>query len=423
MKTCFTPIIFTLALTLTGCGTKAVQSVTQLKQPVQHDQVANNDPSDIKNAAKLGELTCAFEGECEPRLALVSISTHAGLSRCSGFLISADEVMTNDHCVEGNLGADSIFVHFAALASDAPNADTGGHTVSAEDKFLPKKLTYSVAAIETRSGGSGSARKDYAILKLSEQVGDRAPVKISSRGFRDLEAAQIFRVQMTSDGSQAGFGGLQSKLNCQASYDTFLYPGIHSEKAPLMTFGDCAIQLGNSGSPVFNTDGDAGAIIQGFLLPEKSARLNEDLQSIALDHVYGELAMGTALHCLKNSECDEISELKNLMPLDFLALETSRHVPTLPKSDVSHAWIKLGGVPVDHQQIFALAPICSNEQVFRAEMMRYQAGLNRFLQFEYRIKASQAEATPLVLDFSRTGSGTSFTAKTENLGLELPRCQ
>jgi V8-like Glu-specific endopeptidase len=404
---------------LAACGTKRTADISDSTQPVQHDKIGSGNISDSRNAAMSGNLFCSFSGECEQSLAMVSVVTDDGIERCTGFLISDHEVMTNDHCIEKSISLkgwesrrknipcqDYVYTHF--VGSDPEGAG----------------LTVGCDSIEIRSGETGIASQDYAIIKLSSRVTDRAPVKLSPRGFKDAEKATIYRVQMTSDGTQTGFSGMQTKLECQASYASYLFPSIVEPSGQLMTFGDCAIQAGNSGSPIFNSDGAVSAIVQGYLTPKQDPEIAEQLQANLLDPSYGLLAIGTQIHCMHDVTgvntrgCDSSINVIPLLPNEYLRNYVSFSVASLPTIPETEQWQEI--LPSETlAKTFVATPVCSLDPQFNGVVMTYKKGINRFMQAEWR---AQSEMNEHLSAFVGHAGSEAFVSPT--LGtLWVPACE
>ena len=382
-----------------ACGQKGM--FTKGVRPVQIDPIRDSDPAArlvrARTAAASGELRCAFEEECHPSVALVSIVTSQGLARCSGVLIAEDEVLTNDHCVSQSLSVsaaptrltdlpckDEIYVHFAA---------TGG---------LPATRA-ACATIRTRSGEDGVSSVDYAVLKLDRKIPGRTPVSRAASGFSDAESASIFRVQMDGDGS---YGGTQSLLKCEASHSTFLYPQLSNADLPLMTFGDCNIQLGNSGSPVLNARGELAAVLQGYLVVREESDIQKEVEQALLEGGYGLTAVATQMKCLgipgKEAEgagnCAPIPPLESLTVADFLGSRAPWKSEILPVLESGWKWGEVKSTEVNRKH-FRSSPVCGGSLEFEAEELRYRKGLDSKLKAAWKVESTDSGK----LRFARSG--------------------
>ena len=394
-----------LVFAVSACGNSGSSSIADSFQPTEHNAVPGSNGQmpnpnmplnpgaieDTKTAARTGRLACAFTGECNPAVAMISVVGAQGLERCSGFLISPDQVMTNDHCINKSLSIkgwesrnthlpcrDFVYIHFSGLRP----GDAGVNAACAE--------------IEVRSRESGIASADYAIIKLQDQVPDRAPLAIAKRGLTDLEPVSIYRVQMTNDRTQTGFNGIQTKLDCRASYSTYLYPAIDASNSQLMTFGDCAIQAGNSGSPILNQNGEAEALIQGYLTLNNNPVVENDLRQNLLDGNYGQVAIGTQLSCIKElgtgrNLCGPIAPYAGFFSRQFLSQYGSAHPSFLPPLASNQSWKLINSDESSFKEIYATAPVCTNLNTFESALMVYQKGINRFLQAEWRAQTGMNE--------------------------------
>jgi hypothetical protein len=380
-------LILTFFFVLSGCGrTRPV--VSRATQPLRHDPIPGEsdvalDLEKIRGAAKSGELKCPFKDECEPTLAMISVVSPDGLDRCSGVLISEDEILTNDHCVNKGVFmkghqdekeaipcADNLFVHFSEV--DALPAQHAG-----------------CSQIKLRSRESGLQSLDYAIITLDQKIMGRKPLERATGALENHEQARIYRVQM--DGEKTGrYDGSQGLLPCQVSYRTFLYPGVDSPSSPLMTFGDCAIQAGNSGSPVLNSQGKLAAIIQGYLSLKEETQLHKQVQEALLDDSFGQVGVGTQLRCIESglesrvSECSAVPEVKSQTPKEFLAEDSQFNQNNLlPVLSAGNKWVE-AYQPQERHRRFVTGPKCGGAAEFESNEMEFRVGFNRFFQAEWR---------------------------------------
>ena len=376
-----------IALFGVGCG----------KLPsIQTQDVIRRDPTELQiSAAKNGSLYCDFKDECEPALALISVATSDGINRCSGFLVSDHEILTNDHCLnsisdQNNACSGLVFAHFT------------------------NNVHRNCKNISYRSHQSGVDSKDYAIIELDQPITDRKPLRVSRRGFNNGEVASIIRVQATENTRDHTYNGNQNKLKCHASYQTLMNININSSNESMMSFGDCAIQEGNSGSPIFNESGEVGAIVQAFL-SVKDEEFAQQLQSYLLDHTYGQVAVGTQVRCMPElvglaaNNCNSIKPIAALYPKQYLQDYGTFSLKKLPDPVFGLAWREIP-VSDSFQKTYFSSPSCiSNSDIrngsfsFTSSAMLYHLGINSMLQAEWRLTYPLGEKQT-IFKFQKNGS-------------------
>ncbi len=419
-------LVFWVAIALIGassCGPRNTD-FARGTHPDQMDRLSGEKSErriKARAAARSASLHCTIEGECDPAVALIAVATDEGLERCSGVLISEDRVLTNDHCVNKSLSLigwntrnrklpckGSVFAHFSG--DEQRSAQHAG-----------------CFEIEFRSGESGINSQDYAIIKLDRSLTDRKPVRIARRGFRDREGARILRVQMDQGGA-AGYGGTQNFLPCSASHATFLYPLLNSMDSPLMTFGDCNIQAGNSGAPILNEDGELAGIVQGYLTLKQDPDLEQELREHLLDESYGLVGIGTQTRCMSelNSEnaasCVSVPPFSHFFPKTYLDLVGAFEESNLPKAESGEVW---SAVPTQTsvRKRFFTAPLCRRSDRFESSELNFKKGINHRFQAEWRVETPASERKAVfTLKESPFSGGSSFVSPDGTL-LEVPACR
>ena len=389
---------FLSGLLLTACG-GSIRQVESI-QPVKKSSIQGANPSEkMKNAriaASGGSLLCPFEEECNPWVAMVSVANENGLYRCSGVLIGADQVLTNAHCVNRESDgaakgcAGDLFVHFA--------------------RFREKgEVHRGCKSIEALSREAGIDAPDYALIRLDSPVEDRGSAELSMRGFANGEAASIYRVQMM-EGQNGEFDGSQSLLACHADYGTFLFPEVKSSRSSLMTFGDCAIQSGNSGSPVFNQDGALGALLQGYLVPEAGSDLERSVKAELLDGSFGETGVAAQVACLPLSgskppvACGPNPLRRNQTVSGFFRKSGGLVLPALPDPGAERSWVPLT-TEREFIKAFAAISACRTTEGFEARVIEYRLGLDRKLLPQWR-KVEGSGETPVGFRLFSGDAGT-----------------
>jgi V8-like Glu-specific endopeptidase len=379
---------------LSSCGATDIKASSQMQHfdpvgPNQNQGAEQPDPplEDRIRTAANGILKCEFAGECHPAVVMLTTVVRKGVERCTGFLIRPDLVVTNDHCLDKSVAVTQFQGHCKNLIY-AHFADVGRGP-----------LTLGCHKIVARSMQSGIISRDYAVIQLSGRVLDRVAMNMASRGFKNNEVAAIYRVQMGSHQGFAPMEGTQTKLECATSYRTIVYPAVNSSRSPLMTFGDCPIQLGNSGSPVMNEDGDVGAIIQGFVAPEKNEKLVKEIRSYLLDPDFGEVALGTQMICARELhqtglvsgggflKCLDVSPMRGEYPRQFVpSLGEMNPSLVLPRSSTGHLWKHVRSLG-ENEQVWMDVPACvrSDQNGFETSVVKVARGLNRRLQAEWRV--------------------------------------
>lgn len=366
-----------------GCGSNPY---VELSNAIRHDPVS--DEGSVPNAEQIeaaqnGKLTCPFTGECSPAVVLVSVATGKGVSRCTGFLIGSNRILTNDHCLKGNpeLQKDCskyVFIHFT------------------------DKVNRTCSKIIHRSDSNLTENPDYALIELNEPVQDRSSLKVSKRGFRNHEKASIYRVQMTKDPNSGSFDGIQTRMECEASYRTLMNVNVSSSYVPVMTFGDCSIVNGNSGSPILNSYGEVAAINQGFLSIKNEVFI-EQLKHYLLDGSYGQTALGAQTRCMPElvgdeaQACEKVKPILGHFPKDYLKTFNEFSMSILPSIYSRLNWTEFSSGLSNHKS-FVTLPKCIGSKDFQnksfsftSSLMSYREGFNSKLQGEWRPLFSMGE--------------------------------
>jgi V8-like Glu-specific endopeptidase len=392
----------------------------RVESAVRQDPIPNEDQI---AAAKNGKLICDRKENCHSAVALVSVATSEGLNRCTGFLIDSGHLLTNSHCLpDGHLYTDNcgLYVH--------------AHFLGDEHRSC-KRIT-------KRSKTSEPSSRDYAVIELDRPLFGTSPLRLSKRGFRDLENATVYRVDMTQDLTTLTYDGVQSKVICQASHETMLATNVRTSLSPLMTFGDCPVKPGHSGSPILNANGEAGAINQAFLTP-KDETVSEQIRKYLLDESFGDLSYGTQIRCVKDlvgetaQSCTEEEPIRALFPEEFLREQGKFNPKSLPPAPLLAYWLEVRNPTQDpFYSSWVLLPKCisqkeANSSGFRiiSLMLNHRLGLTRYLQAEWRVQGKVGDRKTIFVPTlknpnPRTGSLTQLEMVSKDAGtISIPICR
>jgi hypothetical protein len=242
------------------------------------------------------------------------------------------------------------------------------------------------------------------------------------------EKAHIYRVQM-EQGPSGTFDGKQTLLECEASLSTFLYPLLNTSNSPLMTFGDCAIQRGNSGSPIFNHAGELGAIVQGYLaLRSDDLALKNELEPLLLDGVYGQVGVGTQLRCvaelnpISSVGCESVISDLSFHAGEYLDRDSGFDLGQLPRLASEQEWIELSR-KVEYRAGFSSHPKCFRGESFESNEMDYRRGINRFFQSEWRSQTEFGEKKETFSAMTEVMSGQKIYSSSAGEVIQIPSCR
>jgi len=121
---------------------------------------------------------------------------------------------------------------------------------------------------------------DYAVIQLDQTL-DRPALKMSREGFKEKTVYQIMKIDPKSKGMAIGVMVHQS---CIAIHNSIINPNSNSDLSTMMSFSECTVIHGNSGSPLIGADGAARGIIE----------ITYDRSEIQIEDTAGRQKIGSA---------------------------------------------------------------------------------------------------------------------------------
>lgn len=316
---------------------------------------------------------CASGSTCRDRVVMVHLNS---VGKCTGVLVAKKVVLTNRHCVEGIISTPNTSFQDRSIMVSVPSSK----------KNTPElNISYvvNVIGLSPTEFSSDNTKPDYAFLLLMEPLEKVQPVKMNFGGIHEGELYTIWG--LSPYGMAAPDPNAIEKRNCIATYNMTVAPNFDSHLSPMVKFPDCPIGPSNSGSPIFNKDGELVGLIGGNLSPKIIQALETigkiNLNVMNMDSRLTNVAWGTNLACIPNinelsksipKECDEafnsskklvqisnIKEQKVLATLINIPLKDMKFSYSIQRSNESGGISKLVS-----QSIFLPVPIC----IERAEL-------------------------------------------------------
>lgn len=213
---------------------------------IKNDRIKEYNAGQVELSGK--DLTDS--GICESE----RFSKQPSVASCSGFLVSADTIVTAGHCVQNESQCESaswVFDYKVERDNDT-QVIVDKTQVYKCSKIISQKLD-----VETEA--------DYAVIKLDREVEDRAPLKFRTKG------AAVVGDELVVIGHPSG---LPTKIADGAAIrevnDVYF-------KANLDTFG------GNSGSAVFNA---TTGVVEGILVRGETDYIRDASQGCRVSNVF-----------------------------------------------------------------------------------------------------------------------------------------
>ncbi|OFZ16395.1 MAG: hypothetical protein A2X86_22005 [Bdellovibrionales bacterium GWA2_49_15] len=290
------------------------------------------------------------------------------VGNCSGFLVSADLLVTAGHCVTSQDDCDDAVWAFDYAEGKINNLQLAKKNVYACKKILTQAL-------------DDQTMNDYAVIQLDRPVTDRAPLNFRLAG--SVEAGESIVVVGHPS-------GLPTKISGGATVQQTNHPSYF--KADLDTYG------GNSGSAVFN---------------QKTGEVEGILVRGAKDYVY-DIGRG----CAVSNRCDKMDSenrtcegesVSRISAPDIVALELKDLVEKVPSLAAGLADVTFADT--QGQTLLIAAARYGKYPVVRALLQNPKVVLNKKnsqgdTALHAAIKANDYYTTKLLLE-----KGADFTIK------------
>ena len=187
--------------------------------------------------AEIGPITFECpQGGCHPSVGLV----YSNEGRCEGTLISEDEILTANHCVQDNLfrmqNQNHLFLNNIPKACERIAV------------YLPETQDHTEEIVGCKSL-RGADNWDFAIIKLQRKI--TRPILGLSDDMSSLKKTAVV-INRTSPGHYK-----EELLPCKAAGSFHPQNAVVRQRA----FYDCQIKRGNSGGPILNEDGSIWGIV------------------------------------------------------------------------------------------------------------------------------------------------------------------
>ncbi|MBC7692372.1 MAG: trypsin-like peptidase domain-containing protein [Methylotenera sp.] len=300
------PLCGLAALLLLGCSANPPPASTKRSH---WDAARIATPSlEASNLLKSrGKVSCEDPDQCPAGVGMLLSSEDDGLSMCTAFLISPDVLMTNSHCVPEDLKAPYSAAQRKRLIAMFPKTShEHAETVNIEGVLEASTLDANPEIY---------LEQDYAFLLLKKRS-SRTPFGVSFDGVPDN--LTLFSARMQPQPGKGPVGEIQVR-RCMAHQATYFTPSYNHNFAAVISFSDCSVDHGNSGSPLIDDQGKVRALLQ-----EAQVDVNPNLLSLVDGKVLPAI-YGTNLACL-NFPQEAGSQFIRTRP-EACQLEMTRKMP------------------------------------------------------------------------------------------------
>ncbi len=251
------------------------------------DQSPTQDERDARRAESMAraQVNCADPEKCSPSVGLLLVGADSNrVSRCTSSLIASDLIVTNSHCIPKDWRSPGFKI--PANLSKVVFALAGDYPREVAD-------VVEVIRASTLTENNAIGDQDYSILKLSREL-DRPKIEIDSSGApRDGK----FTVIKINPNLETLDGDMQI-IECRNARNS-IYNYSRLDRKPLTFFlHRCGIISGNSGSPIFASNGKAVGVAQAKVEKIPVESMKSIGYEIEFDPALHDLGAGSSFQCI-----------------------------------------------------------------------------------------------------------------------------
>ena len=204
---------------------------------------------------------CANGVDCREKYVRLYFNSGATSGECEGSIIGENLVLTNAHCAEvifsAMPGSQSRGNGYVIIPESEENR--GDFVIADMMGLVSISQPYNVLGIKS----------DFAIIRTGPWSVLRGgasfrptPVKISREGLKNGKTYYVYSSSPFGDDSRE-----IQKRPCRSVHNNIFHPTFDSEGDATFLLSDCPIGPGNSGSPLYNEQGELVGLIGGQLNP------------------------------------------------------------------------------------------------------------------------------------------------------------
>ncbi len=227
---------------------------------------------------------CAMGVDCVNKV----VNVYTSFGSCEGVLVAKDQVLTNRHCIEPVISQGQFSGLIAVMAPMKK---------ARRDAIGPVGYVLNVRFLSPTKFEAEGLRPDFALLTLREPIKGVVPAKLNFEGIKNGETYFTYGHSPYGDAKEPR---AIEKRTCKAVYNTTFSPNFAGPYFPVVKFADCVIGPGNSGSPIYNGEGELVALMGGQFSPQNTLQLSK-LALLSLRNTKSPLTYigwGTNLACM-----------------------------------------------------------------------------------------------------------------------------